>query len=34
MTPDAPKNESGLVLMVLMGESIRQIWVNSMKAVL
>ena len=28
MTPDAPKNESGLTLMVLMGESIRQIWVN------
>ena len=28
MTPDSPKNESGLTLMIMMGKSIRQIWVN------
>ena len=27
-TPDAPKNESGLIQMIMMGKSIRQIWVN------
>ena len=28
ITPDAPKNESGLAQMIKMGKSIRQIWVN------
>ena len=28
ITPAAPKNESGLVQLIMMGESIRQIWVN------
>ena len=27
--PDIPKNESGLSQMIMMGESIRQIWVNN-----
>ena len=29
ITPDAPKNESGLTQMIKMGKSIRQIWVKS-----
>ena len=28
MTPDAPKNERGLTQMIMMGKSIRQIWVK------
>ena len=28
ITPDAPKNESGLTQMIMMGKSIRQIWVK------
>ena len=28
ITPDAPKNESGLTRMIMMGKFIRQIWVN------
>ena len=28
MTPDAPRNESGLIQMIMIGKSIRQIWVN------
>ena len=28
ITPDAPKNESGLILMIIRGRSIRQIWVK------
>ena len=27
--PDSPKIESGLVQMIMMGKSIRQMWVNS-----
>ena len=30
ITPDAPKNESGLTQMIMMGKSIRQIWVNNL----
>ena len=28
ITPEAPKYENGLAQMIMMGESIRQIWVN------
>ena len=28
ITPDAPKNVSGLTQMIIMGKSIRQIWVK------
>ena len=28
ITPNTPKNESGLIQLIMMGESIRQIWVN------
>ena len=28
ITPNTPKNESGLTQLIMMGESIRQIWVN------
>ena len=28
-TPNTPKNESGLTQLIMMGESIRQIWVKS-----
>ena len=28
ITPDAPKNERGLTQMIMIGESIRQIWVK------
>ena len=28
-TPNTPKNESGITQLIMMGESIRQIWVNS-----
>ena len=28
ISPDAPKNESGLTQMIMMGKSIRQIWVK------
>ena len=27
-TPNTPKNENGLIQMIMMGESIRQIWVK------
>ena len=27
--PEAPKNESGLTQMIMMGKSIRQIWVKT-----
>ena len=27
-TPNTPKNESGLIRMIMMGESIRQTWVK------
>ena len=27
-SPNTPKNEKGLIQMIMMGESIRQIWVN------
>ena len=30
-TPDSPKLESGLVKMIMMGKSIRQMWVNYRK---
>ena len=29
ITPNTPQNESGLTQLITMGESIRQIWVNS-----
>ena len=28
ITPNTPKNESGLIQLIMMGESIRQIWVK------
>ena len=28
ITPNTPKNESGLIQFIMMGKSIRQIWVN------
>ena len=28
ITPDAPKTESGLIEMIMMGKSIRHIWVK------
>ena len=28
ITPNTPKNESGLIQLITMGESIPQIWVN------
>ena len=29
ITPNTPKNESGLVQLIMMGKSIYQIWVNT-----
>ena len=29
ITPDAPKYESGLIQLIMMGKSNRQIWVNT-----
>ena len=28
ITPNTPKNDSGLIQLIMMGESIRQIWVK------
>ena len=30
ITPNNPKNESGLIRLIMAGESIRQIWVKSL----
>ena len=32
ITPNTPKNESGLIQLMMMGESIRQIWVKEVES--